>query len=50
MDINQRIEQRINQGLLGQWYVVAKSAELQPGRPLGVTRLGRNLVDEIERF
>ena len=43
-DINERIEQRLNQGLLGQWYVVAKSADLQAGRPLGVKRMGRNLV------
>lgn len=44
MNIDERIESRINQGLLGQWYVVAKSADLQPGQPLAVKRLGRNLV------
>lgn len=44
MDINARIEQRVNQGLLGQWYVVAKSVDLKPGSPLPVQRLGRKLV------
>lgn len=44
MNLEQRIEQRINQGLLGQWYVVAKSADLKPGQPLAATRLGRRLV------
>src|SRR5581483_6016884 len=39
-----RIEQRVNNGLLGQWYVVAKSVEVAPGRPHGVKALGRNLV------
>ena len=44
MTLEDRIEQRVNQGLLGQWYVVAKSSDLKPGVPLPVTRLGRNLV------
>lgn len=44
MTLEERIEQRINQGLLGHWYVVAKSADLKPGKPLAVTRLGRKLV------
>ena len=44
MNLDERIEQRINQGLLGHWYVVAKSADLKSGTPLGVTRLGRKLV------
>ncbi len=44
MNLEQRIEKRINQGLLGQWYVVAKSADLKRGVPLAVTRLGRKLV------
>jgi phenylpropionate dioxygenase-like ring-hydroxylating dioxygenase large terminal subunit len=44
MTLEERIEQRINQGLLGHWYVVAKSADLGPATPLAVTRLGRRLV------
>jgi len=44
MDLNERIEQRVNQGLLGQWYVVAKSSDLKASQPLGVERLGRRLV------
>jgi phenylpropionate dioxygenase-like ring-hydroxylating dioxygenase large terminal subunit len=44
MTLDERIEQRINEGLPGAWYVVAKSADLQPGAPVAVKRLGRNLV------
>jgi phenylpropionate dioxygenase-like ring-hydroxylating dioxygenase large terminal subunit len=39
-----RIEQRVNQGLLGQWYVVAKSVEIPRNKPHAVKALGRNLV------
>ena len=39
-----RIEQRVNQGLLGQWYVVAKSVEIPRDKPHAVKALGRNLV------
>lgn len=44
MTLEERIEQRINQGLLGHWYVVAKSVDLGPNTPLAVTRLGKRLV------
>src|SRR5579863_908172 len=39
-----RVEQRVNSGLLGQWYVVAKSVEIARDKPLAVKALGRNLV------
>ena len=39
-----RAEKRINQGLLGQWYAVAKSVQVQRGRPHGVKILDRKLV------
>src|SRR5262249_20358508 len=39
-----RVEQRVNSGLLGQWYVVAKSVEIGRDKPHGVKALGRNLV------
>ena len=38
------IEARLNQGLLGHWYVVAKSADILPGGVLAVKALGRDLV------
>lgn len=44
MTIDDRIEKRLNEGLLGQWYVVAKSADLKAAQPLAVKRMGRNLV------
>jgi phenylpropionate dioxygenase-like ring-hydroxylating dioxygenase large terminal subunit len=43
-ELKERIEARINQGLLGHWYVVAKSADIVPGRVLAVRALGRDLV------
>jgi len=30
-DIKQRIEQRLDQGLEGQWYIVAKSSDVADG-------------------
>ena len=39
-----RVESRVNAGLLGQWYVVAKSVEVGRGRPHDVRALGRDLV------
>ncbi|HVV94537.1 MAG TPA: aromatic ring-hydroxylating dioxygenase subunit alpha [Hyphomicrobiales bacterium] len=42
--IQQAIEDRLATGLLGQWYAVAKSVQVQPGRPHAVRALGRNLV------
>lgn len=44
MDLSQRIEARINQGLQGRWYVVAKSAHVPVGTVLAVKGLGRDLV------
>jgi phenylpropionate dioxygenase-like ring-hydroxylating dioxygenase large terminal subunit len=38
------IEERVNTGLLGQWYPVAKSVEVKGTRPLGVKALGQKLV------
>jgi phenylpropionate dioxygenase-like ring-hydroxylating dioxygenase large terminal subunit len=44
IDLKSRIEDRINRGLLGQWYPVAKTVQVKSGRPFGVTALGRRLV------
>lgn len=43
-DMTERIEQRVNQGLLGQWYAVCKSVQVQPGRPHAVKALDERLV------
>jgi phenylpropionate dioxygenase-like ring-hydroxylating dioxygenase large terminal subunit len=43
-DFKQRVEERLNQGLLGQWYVVAKSADVPFGKTLPIKVLGRRLV------
>jgi phenylpropionate dioxygenase-like ring-hydroxylating dioxygenase large terminal subunit len=40
----QHIEARLNQGLLGQWYVVAKSNQVQPQKPFATKALGISLV------
>lgn len=42
--LKERIEDRVNSGILGQWYAVAKSSHVRPGKPHGVKALGRNLV------
>ena len=39
-----QIEERLTSGVLGQWYVVAKSVQVKPGRPHAVKVLGRDLV------
>ena len=44
IDLKSRIEDRINRGLLGQWYPVCKSIQVNAGRPRAVTALGRQLV------
>lgn len=44
MNLDERIEARVNQGLLGRWYVVAKSTDIPPGVPVAVKALGRELV------
>lgn len=42
--LKQRVEERLNNGLLGQWYVIAKSPQIQLGKHLVVKALGRQLV------
>lgn len=44
MSLEAVVEARINQGLLGRWYVVAKSADVRRDVPLAVKALGRDLV------
>ena len=44
MSFKDRVEQRVTQGLLGQWYVIAKSLQVQQGGLLKVKALGRDLV------
>ena len=44
LDRSALIENRINNGILGQWYPVAKSVELKSISPLGVEALGEKLV------
>lgn len=39
-----RAEQRVNQGLLGQWYAVCKSVQVRDGKPHAVKALGRDIV------
>ena len=41
---NDQIEERLTSGILGQWYVVAKSVQVKSGKPHAVKALGRNLV------
>ena len=43
-DMTERIESRVNQGLLGQWYAVAKSVQVQPESTHAVKALGQRLV------
>jgi len=42
--LKDRVEKRLNQGLLGQWYVIAKSTQIQPGGHMAVKALSRDLV------
>lgn len=44
-----QLEQRLSSGILGQWYVVAKSVQVRPDRPHAVQALGRQLVLWRER-
>jgi phenylpropionate dioxygenase-like ring-hydroxylating dioxygenase large terminal subunit len=39
-----QVEERVNKGLLGQWYAVTKSSWVEAGRPHAVKALERNLV------
>src|ERR1700751_797004 len=43
-DVEERIEARVNQGLLGHWYVIAKSADIATGTVQAVKALGTDLV------
>ena len=43
-DVKDRVEARVNQGLLGHWYVIAKAADIPAGAPLAVQALGQSLV------
>lgn len=43
-DAKDRVEARVNQGLLGHWYVIAKSADIAVGGVLGLKALGQSLV------
>src|SRR5215470_17231883 len=43
-DDKQRIDDQVNRGLLDQWYAIAKSVQVKPGKPHAVQALGRNLV------
>ena len=40
-DDKQRIDDLVNRGLLDQWYAVAKSVQVKPGKPHAVKALGR---------
>jgi len=44
MNLDKNVEARINRGLLGRWYVVAKSADVKAGVPYAAKALGRELV------
>ena len=43
-DVKGRVEARVNRGLLGHWYVIAKSADIAPGALLAVKALSQDLV------
>lgn len=43
-DVKELVEDRVKNGLLGQWYIIAKSVHVKAGRVHKVTALGRNLV------
>ena len=38
------IEERVNEGLRGQWYPVAKSVEVKTSKPYGTRLLGEKIV------
>lgn len=44
MDKKSLIEERVNTGLLGQWYPVAKSVEIKADAPYGTRLLGNKIV------
>ena len=39
-----RLEERLTSGILGQWYVVGKAAQVKRDKPHAVKALGRNLA------
>ncbi|MEM8741403.1 MAG: aromatic ring-hydroxylating dioxygenase subunit alpha [Pseudomonadota bacterium] len=43
-DLKTEIEARVNRGLPGQWYPVAKSVEIRADRPYGTRLLGEKIV------
>ncbi|MEL6233767.1 MAG: aromatic ring-hydroxylating dioxygenase subunit alpha [Pseudomonadota bacterium] len=43
-DLKTEIEARVNRGLPGQWYPVAKSVEIRTDRPYGTRLLGEKIV------
>jgi phenylpropionate dioxygenase-like ring-hydroxylating dioxygenase large terminal subunit len=43
-DGTEAVRARLESGVLGQWYAVAKSAQVKPERPHAVRALGRDLV------
>lgn len=43
-NMKSRVEARVNDGLLGQWYPVAKSVEVKSTRPYAAQLLGEKLV------
>ncbi len=43
-DMRDRIEARVNSGLLGQWYIAAKSVQVKANAPFGTRLLGRSVV------
>jgi phenylpropionate dioxygenase-like ring-hydroxylating dioxygenase large terminal subunit len=43
-DMTERVEARVDQGLLGHWYVIAKSADVANGTAHAVKALGADLV------
>ena len=44
LEMRDRIEDRINTGLLGQWYIAAKSVQVKANAPHGTRVLGRDIV------
>jgi phenylpropionate dioxygenase-like ring-hydroxylating dioxygenase large terminal subunit len=44
IDKKTMIEERVNSGLRGQWYPVAKSVEIKASRPYGAQLLGEKIV------
>ena len=43
-EMKERVEARVNEGLRGQWYPVAKSVEVRGDRPYGARLLGTRVV------